>query len=300
MQAQPDQDFHDSQSGASAAPKTSGQQHVQMSRFELEQYVLQGRPTGLLFRSVATLKGISTDSIARASGIPMQLIEAIFNDHGAASIKKGAIKRVAQVLGIDLSVMRLAPGQVHIFQLDRVKSRAGSEAFRQAMRGVGLLLRNARAGELQIGTGLQAFMWRKRIHVMAHEDISAVFIGKGSKLFDLSFVPSAAWVRKERSDSMVPVTNSELISALVSQNLTCGEFDELFLGAEALTWEDVRVASRVNGVSKADLMKFIESRADEADANEEETEKAAAIQGRPQLRLVDLSESEPRAACGGM
>lgn len=296
MQARQEHDFHDSQSSVDEPAKRPQSQMVQMSASELRRYVVEGRPTGLLFRSVATLKGISSDSISRASGIPLQLVEAMFNDQGAGSIKKGAIKRVAQVLGIDLSELRLAAGQVHIFQINRIKSRAGSEAFKQAMRGVGLLLRSARAGELQIGTGLQAFMWRKRIHVMAHENISAVFVGKGSKLFDLSFVPSGAWVRKERADSLVPVTNRELIASLISQDLTEGEFDELFQGAEALTWDDVRVASRVNGVSKAELMKFIESRADEADASEEETEKAAAINGRPQLRLVDLSDTEPRAA----
>ncbi|MEJ6002659.1 hypothetical protein [Paucibacter soli] len=288
------------QQGELTGPAHPAAQRVQMHRSELERYVVDGRPTGLLLRSVAMLKGIDADAIARSSGIPMQLVESIFNDYGAGSIKKGAIKRVAQVLGIDLSVMRFAAGQVHIFQVDRIKARAGSEEFRQAMRGVGLLARNVRAAELKVGTGIRAFKWRGRMHVVQNDHFRALFVGSGSKKFDLSFVPSADWVCKDRADSTVPIANHELIEGLIARDLTEGEFDELFLGVDALTWDDIRVASRVNGVSKVELMRFIVSRADESDATEDEAEKQAAIQGRPALRLVELPDAEPRYAVGGM
>lgn len=262
-------------------------QRVQMSRAELELYVREGRPTGLLLRSVALLKGMSLDAVAQASGIPAALVDSIFQDQGGASIKKGAIKRVASVLGIDLSYMRFASGQVHVINLDRIQGRFSGAAARQVVRAVGLLARGSVVAELRVGSGIKSALWRGRLHVAQTASFRALFIGSLTKRFDVDFLPSAVWARTSRNESIVAVENAELADSLVRRDLTEGEFDELFQGAKALTWDDIRVASRVNGVSKAELMAFIASRASEADANEDDEAKRRAIEARPFLRLVD-------------
>lgn len=271
---------------ANRAEERSGDQRVQMSRAELELYVREGRPTGLLLRSVATLKGLSAAAISKASGIPEALIESIFNDHGVGSIKKGTIKRVATVLGIDLSVMRMAAGQVHVFNLTNAPGRLNAKSARQAVRAVGLLARGAVVAELKVGSGLQSMMWSGRMHVVQSEHFRALFIGARGKKFDIKHFPSAKWVRRERATSLVPIQNLELVKLLVAQDLTEGEFDELFQGMNALTWADIRTASRVNGVSKADLLRFIESRASELDAVEDDAAKKAVLEPRGFLTLV--------------
>tara|TARA_B100001105_G_C22365444_1_gene432406 strand:+ start:79 stop:963 length:885 start_codon:yes stop_codon:yes gene_type:complete len=272
--------------GETPAQERPESQRVQMSRAELELYLRDGRPTGLLLRSVALLKGMTVASVAQASGIPANLVESIFNDRGIGSIKKGAIKRVATVLGIDLSVMKFASGQVHVFNLAQLPGRIGSKGAYQAVRAVGLLARAAYVGELKVGAGLQSLMWRGRMHVVQSETFRALFIGSATKKFDISFLPSADWVCGNRADSVVAIENAELSKLLMARDLTEGEFDELFQGARALTWDDVRVASRVNGVSKTDLLKFIESRAKELDETEDDQARLAAMEGRPFLSLV--------------
>ncbi len=293
MQAQAADTTRNSADERAVAPRDA--QRVQMSRAELELYVREGRPTGLMLRSVALLKCMSAASVAQASGIPSALVDSIFNEQGAGSIKKGAIKRVATVLGIDLTFMRFAAGQVHVVNLDRVQGRMSGKAARQAVRAVGLLARGAHVAELQVGTGMHQLMWRGRMHVAQTEAFRVLFIGSLTKKFDVSYLPSAAWVCRSRQESIVPIVNTELAKALVSRDLTEGEFDELFQGANALTWDDIRVASRVNGVSKAELMAFIASRAQEADATEDDEAKRAVMESRPVLRLVD---SEQRVANG--
>ena len=125
------------------------------------------------------------------------------------------------------------------------------------------------------------------MHVAQTEGFRVLLVGSMTKKFDVSFLPSAAWVCRSRKESTVHVENAEFAKALVNRDLTEGEFDELFMGASALTWDDIRVASRVNGVTKTGLMKFIESRAHEADATEDDEARREALEARPSLRLVD-------------
>lgn len=271
----------------SAAPAAPAAQRVMMSRAELELYVKEGRPTGFLLKSVATLKGLSTASVAKSSGIPAALVQSIFDDHGVSAIKRGAIKRVAMVLGIDLSCMRLAGGQVHVFNMGNLPTLMGAVALRRVMRGVGLLARGAHVAELNVNRGLRSWFGAGSMHVAQKDNFRALFVGSTFKSFALNFIPSAAWVCGKREQSVVSVDNAELTRNLMARDLTEGEFDELFLGASALTWDDIRVASRVNGVTKAELLRFIESRAEEIDATDDAEEKKAALENRPFLRLVE-------------
>lgn len=281
---------------AASEESREGAQRVQMSRSELELYVREGRPTGLLLHSIALLKGLTAAAVAKASGIPEQLVQSIFSDYGLASVKKGAIKRVAGVLGIDLSTMRFAAGQVHIFDLGNIPALTGRTKARQIVRAAGLLARNARVAKLLVGTGLKAVFARQNTYVVQTQHFRALFVsGRGSARFDLAYLPSAQWVRGRPEDSVVRIENAELIANLKSGDLTEGEFDELFLGSGAFNWEDIRVASRVNGVSKADLMKFIESRARELDESEDVEARRVVNENAPFLRLV---ENDQRVAVG--
>ena len=269
-------------------------QRVQMSRAELELYVKGGRPTGLLLSSVALLKGIDADAVAKASGIPVMLVKSIFEDHGLGSIKNGAIKRVAAILGIDLSSMRFAAGQVHVFDLANAPRFTSSVKLRTLVRAAGLLARGARIAELRVGSGIMASLSTRKMFVAQSDSFRALFSGAPMARFEVEHIPGAKWARGKRSESLVHIANKELIENLRTHDLTEGEFDELFMGSEAFTWDDIRVASRVNGVSKAAMMEFIRSRAAELDENDDTEAKRLANEVRPAfLRLVD---SELKAA----
>lgn len=271
-------------------------QRVQMSRTELELYVQGGRPTGLLLSSVALLKGIDADAVAKASGIPVMLVKSIFEDRGLGSIKNGAIKRVAAVLGIDLSSMRFAAGQVHVFDLGNAPRFVSQIKLRKLVRATGLLARGARVAELRVGSGILASMSTRKMFVAQSESFRALFSGAPMARFEVEHIPGAKWARGKKSDSLVHIENKELIENLRTQDLTEGEFDELFMGSDAFTWDDIRVASRVNGVSKDAMMEFIRSRAAELDESEDTEAKRLANEVRPAfLRLVD-SELKVAAA----
>lgn len=271
-------------------------QRVQMSRAELDLYVQDGRPTGLLLRSVAELKGLSVAAVAGAAGISAPLVESIFSGNGAGTFKRAPIKRVSTVLGIDLGAMRLASGQVHVFNLDKVSTGTSSKGLLSMLRGVGLLARGAVVAELKVGNGLRSMMWRGRMHVAQSSGFRALFIGSFSRRFRLEHLPSASWVCGNRALSIIPVENRELLNLLMAKDLIEGEYDELFQGSKALTWDDVRVASRVNGVNKAELMGFIESRAHEKDLSDDEALRLAASQSHSALSLV---HSDTRLVANG-
>lgn len=277
-----------------ATPAVAPQpQRVSMSRNELDLYIRDGRPTGLLLRSVALLKGISVKSVAKSSGIPAVLVQAIFDDQGLSSVKKGSFKRVAAVLGIDLTNMRFSAGQVHVFKLGNIPLLTGPEKTRQMVRAVGLLARNARVAEVATGGRFARLLPGARTFVAQTTNFRVLFVGSALRPFDISHLPSATWVCQTHALSVVRLANEELEASLSSHNLTEGEFDELFLGSNAFTWEDIRVASRVNGVSKRELMEFISSRAAELDQRDDIEAKRVVIENAPFLRLV---ENDQRAA----
>jgi hypothetical protein len=277
---EPDETLHQAGGDADAARQRS--QKVDMPRSEIELYVREGRPTGLLLSSVAILKGLSVTAVAQASGIPERLVQALFSEQGVNSVKRGAIKKVAGVLGIDLSTMRFAAGQVHVFKLGNISFFTGLTRGKRIMRAAGLLARGARVAELRTGTRPAL----RRIFVAQNEHFRALFVS-GRLSFDLAAIPSAQWVRGQHQQSVVSVRNTELVKHLQADDLTEGEFDELFLGPNAVTWEDIRVASRVNGVSKQELLAFIQSRAEQIDATDEQEEKRAVNEALPFLRLVE-------------
>lgn len=276
---------HTAAAGADAEDAPQRAQRVDMPRSEIELYVRDGRPTGLLLSSVATLKGLSITAVAHASGIPERLVEALFAEQGVNSVKRGAIKKVAGVLGIDLSTMRFAAGQVHVFKLGNIPFFTGLTRGKRIMRAAGLLARGARVAELRTGSRPSL----RRIYVAQNDHFRALFVS-GRLSFDLAAIPSAQWVLQQHHQSVVPVKNAELVRHLMADDLTEGEFDELFLGANAVTWEDIRVASRVSGVSKQELLSFIESRAAQIDATAEQEERRLVNEPAPFLRLVESSD----------
>jgi hypothetical protein len=163
------------------------------------------------------------------------------------------------------------------------------------MRAIGLLARGARVAELKAPTGLVDKVAGRKMFVAQSETFRGLFLGTGLARFAIEHIPGAQWARMKREDSVVFIENRELVSNLRARDLTEGEFDELFMGADAFTWDDIRVASRVNGVSKAAVMAFIRSCAAELDASEDIEAKRLVNETRPQLRLVD---NESKVAAG--
>jgi hypothetical protein len=267
---------------------------VQMTGSELELYVREGRPTGFLLYAVAQLKGMSVQAVAKASGMPEKLVASIFAGHGVTSVKLGAILRLTAVIGIDPKRMRFAAGQVHIFRLDNLPRMSADRRY-EIVRAAGLLMRSARVVEVHVQQGLLARLRQQRFFVALAENVRCVFVADRKRPFKLEQVVSAQWAKQTADRSTLALNNVELIKNLRAADLTEGEFDELFQGDRALSWEDVHAASRVNGVSKADLMAYIQSRAAELDETDFAEAKRVANENRQPLRLV---ENEQRVACG--
>jgi len=63
------------------------------------------------------------------------------------------------------------------------------------------------------------------------------------------------------------------------------EFDELFVGAKALTWDDVQMQARIAGVTKEELLGFIKTTAGKLDASEKLADEECGSPS-PSLQLV--------------
>lgn len=280
----------DDDSANGAAPSAPQSAVVDMRRDEVEKFVKNGRPTGLLLRSIAAAKGMTAEGIALASGTALGLVQTVLSDVGTAGVKNGSIRRIAACLGADLSTMRFASGQVHVFDLRKV-SRS---AVRTTLRAVGLLARSAVVAELGVPKGLRARMSGMRYFVLQTEAFRAIVVSSRGRPFEICDIPSARWVRREHHLSVVPVENHELLKHVQDLSLTEVEFDEIFQGARALSWSDVIVAARFNGVAKSDLMGFIHMRAESLEA-EASAKARLSESGRPFLHLVG---SEARVVNG--
>ncbi|MCZ8257604.1 MAG: hypothetical protein O9327_18310 [Polaromonas sp.] len=259
-----------------------------MTRTELELYLKYGRPTGLLLRSVAILKGLSSASIAAGCGISPTMAATVLDDHSSWELKRGSIRRVAAVLGIDLKTMSLAAGQVHFFHLANARAAKG-EDFRTLMRAIGLLARDGTFAELAVGDGLDALRWKGRVHAAGSKVYRALFLGRG---FDIEHIPSGQWVRRTREESLVRVRNPSLEKSLFRFDLTESEFDELFQGEKAATWDTIISAARLNGVSKADVLQFIAAKSAELESSDVAQARAALSNERGPLKLV-VAEKPP-------
>lgn len=251
---------------------------VQMKRAELERMVSNGRPTGHLLRSVAVLKGLSEESLAGAAGIPVGMVRAILDDQGITAVNRATIRNIAGALGIDLATMRFTGSAVHVLDYSRIPGGTSEEATRLIARAAGLLCRDAMVAELKGCLSSFNSTIGKRVFAVQNAHSRVLVYAGPRKKFELEHVPSGSWARKTREQSALEVQNVELIPAVRGRDVTASEFDELFMGPNAPTWDDVKLAARANGLSKSELLSFIRSRG--------EVSMADGQAERPNLALV--------------
>lgn len=263
----------------------SGRQ-VAIKEAELDQYFRGKRPTGLLFKSVATLKGMSTATIASGCGIPEAVVKSIFTG-STAGVKYPLIEKLSQMLGINLSSMSLALGQVHIFHLANLSLFAGKEANQKVLRGVGILARNARVAEV-----LAVSTIGHKTYVAQSENFRAIFISSPIYRFDLGLIPFSAWARGKAETSQVRTISEEIRGRLKKFDITEHEFDEIFIGPNAISWKEVTLASRSSGISKAELMDFIRGRV----AHQETVEKRQLLNPIELQSLFSIDMFKPSQA----
>ena len=273
-------------SEAAAAP--AAPQKVAMSKAELALYIRDGRPSGLLLSSLALMKGLDVADVARTSGLTPQVVAAAFAQESMANLQASTIKRIANVLGLNLQSLRLADWQVHVFDLSRLSSVKGATARHKAMRAVGLVMRGALVARLGVaGASWEKVFGGKQFYAAQADGVRAVFVAsrgiRGSGPFSISSLPNAGWVCRTEAASLVPVRAEELTKNMRAHDLTALEFDQIFSGPEAFSWADIHVAARANGVTRAEIMEFIRER---GAAINQQKGRGRAAGAPPQLRLV--------------
>lgn len=272
----------------SAAPVSAARdtQRVAITRRELELYVRDGRPTGLLFSAVAKLKGMSPEEISRRSGVAPALVAAVFSDGAHSDLKIAAIQSVAGALGIDLSQLRLAEGQVHIFDLTGEVGEAGPSGLGVYARGVALLLRDAFVIRVEPSQASGARKGRfLEYHAAQHAGARAIFVNSRmpvlGRRFNPALIPSARWACGTQEKSKLHLGSRELSTQLVLRDLNRLEFDQLFTGEDKATWVDVKDAARSMNVSRSEIIEMIRARSSVAN-----TRKRTRAERRAQLRVV--------------
>lgn len=259
---------------------------VQMQRDELERLVVSGRPSGLLMRSVATLKGLEPSAVAAASGIPLAMLEAVYAEQGVSALNKATIRAMADALGINLATMRFSDKSVHVLDYSRIRFAAGRHELWTLARAAGLLCRESRVVELKGCIGKARAGLGASVFAIQNEH-SRVIVFSGIKhKFDIGHIPSASWARASKKESVLKVENQELIHTILNGGLVPSEFDELFMGDAAPIWEDVKTASRANGVSKTELLEFIRSRGEASEVDAEEFKPSLSLVGGEQRRVA--------------
>lgn len=81
------------------------------------------------------------------------------------------------------------------------------------------------------------------------------------------------------------VDSLELGSQLKAKDVNRLEFDQIFSGADATTWDDIRTCSREHNVSRFEILEMIKST---AGATSEEVVELEEPSPPPALRLVHV------------
>lgn len=270
-------------------------QRVPMDQKELSLYIVDGRPTGLLFKSIADLKGLSTKETATKSGVPQSVVEVVMQDGATSSVKTAAVLSISKALGIDLVGMCLAPGVVHTIDLRLIPLRAGKQGLWRALRAVGLLMRGAVITKLDaIGdSSVEVSTWFADYHLAQAGGSRAIFVTSKAPFigrpFDGSAILSSRWLRGD-SAHRVEVSSFELCTQLRSKDLNRLEFDQIFKGADSTSWEDIRDVSRAHNISRSEILDLIKTSAGVEPERSVATTPASAA---PSLRLVHVVERAP-------
>lgn len=272
---------------AQGSPKTV--QRVSMTKRELEIYVRDGRPTGVLFTSVATLKGMTPQIVSEKSGIALPIVQAVLHGGAQADIKISAVQGVSQALGIDLGELRMADGAVHIFDISASGAKKGAGGFTLHERGVGLLMRGAlivRVNPDKAGAAPKSRF--SAYHAAQVGDARAVFVSSTMPLvgrrFDPSMIPSSKWACGDEVKSKLGLQSQELSTQLVIRDLNRVEFDQMFRGEDVVSWDDLRTLARAHNLSRTDIQDIIRAHLAGGPAR-----KRTRADRRAALRLVGAS-----------
>jgi hypothetical protein len=247
-----------------------------LTKQEESLYIVEGHPTGLLLCAVAKLKGIDFKEISKATGvpvdvvnsiIPVDVVHSIFSQSQAPIFASTTIKKIADVLGIDFERLRFTSDRVHTFDLKNIGLFVSKEIAHRYLRGVGLLARGCKLGHTKISKPFS--LASASLCVAQSKCFRGIFFDSGSMKLAPELLVDSGWARKSRTGSELSISNKELSTAILRRDITPVEFDELFMGSAALTWDDVRMQARIAGVSKLELVSFIKTMAGkELDSNE--------------------------------
>ncbi len=280
------QDFKQHTDPAAPAAPARDTQRVAITKRELDLYVSDGRPTGLLFTAVAKLKGMAPEEVSRRSGVAPALVAAIFSDGAHSDMKIAAIQAVANALGMDLGQLRLAEGAVHIFDLTREVGEPGPSGLGVYARGVALLMRDAfviRIEPSQAGTARKGRFLE--YHAAQHAGARAIFINSRvpvlGRRFNPALIPSARWACGTQEKSRLHLQSQELSTQLHLRDLNRLEFDQFFTGEDKASWADVKEVARGLNVSRSEIIDMIRARSSVAN-----TRKRSRAERRAQLRVV--------------
>lgn len=246
--------------------KRSAQQSNLHSELEVDSPAeLNEDATGALLCAVAKLKGISDEAISIAINVPQGTTQAYFEGRNVG-YRDDIRQALAKYLGVDLATHRLSSQQVHVFMLNKISLKTTRKQFNIYMHAVGRLLRVSKSATLEFPClGLaERFSLRVRgVHVVQSKNTRAIFLG-GQCLtfrarFSPAFVESCIWAGGTKENSIFSVAQLTLGQRIVKNDITTAEFDEIFRGSKATTWRDVDMSARVNGVTKDEVVEWIET-----------------------------------------
>lgn len=218
-----------------------------------------------ILNSVALLKGLTNSEIANAVNVPKNTIDAYLAGR-KVGFREDIRKNIAGFLGVDLATCRLSSDRVHIFALNKLPFATKKECFDKHMRHISYLLRDSKAAKLEFPhlSRMERNAARLRgAHVMQNASSRAIFIGGWCLGFhatlDMESFKDCKWASGKVGTSLVQVLERSLSLRIADGDVTAMEFDEIFRGADAISWADIEMSARINQVSRDEIHEWIET-----------------------------------------
>lgn len=207
--------------------------------------------------AVARLKGITTGTLAAATKLPIESVSAYLSSN--LGLPRHHVEKIATVLGVSLKTRSLSREVVHIFFTD--KATNGASDF----ESIANLINPSKAAIVRSNqNNLSKRMFGNTFIMVQNDDQRILFVDKVKYLglagpFDVAqHLAGCRWVKGSPESSVKILRSASLTQRMESLDLIPSEYDEVFEG-EKITWREVENSARANGVSKQEVLNWVET-----------------------------------------